>query len=63
LIKSDSAISLYRTPEAKPESKLVDLPSGTIVSLGKEEEGFTQIAEPVAGWILNSDIATIDVGT
>jgi hypothetical protein len=54
-------VALFRIPRDSNEEKLVDLPSGTIVRLGpKQGDGFSQITDPLAGWIKTDEFLALD---
>jgi hypothetical protein len=57
------AIAVFRLPEQKADEKLVDLPSGTIVSVGhSENDGFVKIVYPVSGWVQTAEVQQIRGG-
>lgn len=50
-------IAVFQQSDA--QNKLVDLPPGTIVQLGKKETAYQQIVEPITGWISIEDFRQI----
>jgi hypothetical protein len=52
-------IPIYSEAQAKKAVLLVELPSGTVVSLAEPQGEFTRINSPVAGWVETNSLRAI----
>ncbi len=53
-------VSVFRTQERKKEDILADFPAGTIVNVLKEGDTEKNIDAPIAGWVSNESLKTIE---
>jgi hypothetical protein len=54
VLSDKTEVALFSTPDDK--EKIIELPAGTIIESGKEENGYVQVLEPVSGWARTSQI-------
>lgn len=47
---------VFASPSSEPAGKLAELPSGTVVRITDEENGFLHVDVPIAGWIAHERV-------
>lgn len=52
-------VVVFRGPEEKADTKVIELPSGTIATVGRSEAAFVEILTPVTGWIPRASLRPV----
>lgn len=52
----NTRVIVYRDPEKRIEDKPVELPSGTVITVGRTEKNFSEILSPIYGWVEQTNL-------